>query len=690
MASLDVRRVIYGLTLKNPPASLTQFIKAQNAARAKQNVVQIQVQAPSPRSSPRSAPRPSPTPSPTFLFPSEVETVQLIQPAPVLPSIAPVSEPTASSSLFIDSPDLPPVNKDVAFVFFLSWMRENGVTFAHLDMAMEPTFSTADLHPVVAKHVLFIKSAPFQSELQKFKALMTASYPAEEENTECPKQLDPVSALTKRAKLPPPDSQQDYFKDPQLTLNASKLANWGARLTWPLNELLQWGQTQLEDQAACNLTDEFLNSVLQKTIAFAAKNPYARSPCDAKELYLQCRVPTMQVLLTFFGFRVYPIEPRLTTFARLIEYMCPLADIQEGSCVMDDEDWTVIAEQLNAETSSATFSKETPGNTASAWVRLQKMKACRKTASEAVCPKGDDVFGSLRKIPAKEKKAIPGEQAAGAEEEGDEPPLLDEPSPAELEAEESKRAEEEAAEPQSAKKQIPSQSSQSSQSSSEPGAKFKKFVFKGSNVARYKLHPRQEALDEALDKGMIIPLKLGKVPEVLMRNFAAAFMLGGRFVAKEPANAVKTRCVKFLERFVFSHVFLETWAMVKGYRPDQSATDAILYRTYVLHQACEQAGVGDACELTKIFKGAQETTNLTPATQPKAPQTGLLLQIPNTSSWMRIESGGADHIFLVKQCVGHPQKPPSLSEFKLVSTLSNTTLEDVLSLMKSNRYVIRI
>lgn len=871
--------------------------------------------------------------------------------------------PPASWQRFIQArnasaPVHPPIPDDLAFVVFLSWLRERGVTFADIDLAAEPTISLADLHPVVAKYVLIVRSEEFQRELKKFTDLVNMSYPPDQGTSPsaCP-QVDPTT-ISHRAKLPAPPSDPNYFKDPPISVPPARLAQWGAQMKWPLSELLQWGRSETENQASCNLTDVFMQSLLNQAIAYAAKDPPNRTNGETRDLFLKCRVPAMQAIMLFFGFRVYPLEPRVLMFARFVEYMNPFADPSDENIVMADEDWAIKAVELDRDLGGPKQYTGMPnGFIAGAWIRYRKKEGCgggsdcptsaevhvrvnvavstnappatppaqsspppiNPPTKESVLAKIVEVAGQAaaaarsavstinsvgligttlnadkstadaakatataadgaadaaltganqvlaaassevarltgllalssppptaaqdklvadgkerdaqtaklnadkaRKIAAAElKKAkddftavesafndivdiqrkIDGfaadasnssaltagleftsrsvgtlpdaekyeraanarasvtrtafyavnayaslvqakmmylniQKLASAEEvqqvvQGILTPLAlpavvtkikDEVTKAEAaaglaEAEISKAATAAGANSNfpaatdvtTALQAVTKASDQQiiadkaardatdfymavkSPPQQPPAPRqdlFQKFNFKLAGLTRYKVHTKQEALDEALDKGMLIPLKMNTVPDLLVRNFAAAFMLGGQDLSREPAQTVKARCIKFLERFVYNHHFLLQWLIIKGYAVDAQTNDADLYKAYYLHQACEQGGVGDPCNLVQILARAKN-----PALQAShAQRSSLLLQVPNSGVWMRVEPAGPPDAFRILQAIGSASQTPDWSQFSL-SAVVNTPLPELLRLLERQRFEIKL
>jgi len=867
--------------------------------------------------------------------------------------------PPASWQPFIKArnasvPVHPPIPDDLAFVVFLSWLRERGVSFADIDLAAEPTISLTDLHPVVAKHVLIVRSSEFQRELKKFTNLVSGSYPADNGAPQptC-SQVDP-STISQRAKLPAPPSDPNYFRDPPLSIAPHKLAQWGSQMTWPLSELLQWGRSEVENQASCNMTDEFLNSVLKDAIAFAAKDAVNRKQDEMERLYQKCRVPAMQAILQYFGFRVYPLEPRVLMFARLLVYMAPFSDPDEDSIIKTDEDWKQKAIELDIDLGAKQYANLEFGDVASAWIRLRKKIGCGNASG---CPTSTDVHlrinTAVSRAPAVTPPAVTsppvtpppvsaptqlslvakaaaaanvalrvsqtaatleneikiqkgsldatkvlfeGEQkiaendddaagiilgtatsdqsakdsaykaakvaadAANPREQAKEAlkatteaafrladAALDvatkakaktaaelarkkrsvdmvsraigsvndllrkvtdavaaartasteagkfyaqvvnagnlgdaekacfkaeiqveiakaylyeaQANNAEMKAvltlfeirqkrydniytstldgtppntaietalqvvknknvDNAKKAAKEAlrastaakgvtgdtqaelltaaSEANAAQAQLALAESEARKAAEElakltvpppppPKNKFEDFDVHLAGLTRYKVHPKQEALDEALDKGMLVPLKMNAVPDAIARNFAAAFMLGGHDVSREPGEAIKARCIKFLERFVFHKHFLLTWLLLKGYPVDDSTNDRDMYKAYVLHQACEQGGVGDPCNLAQILARAKDPV----LHAAQVYKNSLLLQVPNSGMWMRVEPAGQPDSFKLMQAVGSVNRVPGPADFNL-SAVVRSPLAQLLDTLRAQRFEIKL
>lgn len=867
--------------------------------------------------------------------------------------------PPASWQPFIKArnasvPVHPPIPDDLAFVVFLSWLRERGVSFADIDLAAEPTISLTDLHPVVAKHVLIVRSSEFQRELKKFTNLVSGSYPADNGTPQptC-SQVDP-STISQRAKLPAPPSDPNYFRDPPLSISPHKLAQWGSQMTWPLSELLQWGRSEVENQASCNMTDEFLNSVLKDAIAFAAKDAVNRKQDEMERLYQKCRVPAMQAILQYFGFRVYPLEPRVLMFARLLVYMAPFSDPDEDSIIKTDEDWKQKAIELDIDLGGPKqYANLEFGDVASAWIRLRKKIGCGNasgcptstdvhlrintavsrapTAATAQTPpatltppppqppqppiayvapaalvanfalqasqtatnlkaeivnimstraafetrltaerdaaaaeeaKADTAFndadsdkgikeGLLRTADAavtagsnagtlatqaaakvalaaanaalaaatkakekaiaeKDKKiadlkaateataaisalisTVDGAVAASktgsdgasaayakviqatattvAEKEYFVAAIQAEVATAFLYEAQTYRAQLKAIETveslkllknaddysvkvdktsakttidpaiaaaeanvakaetfavaalasaqnalaavstpveaalvtakqnaNGAQTQLALAESEAGKAAEElakltvpppppPKNKFEDFEVHLAGLTRYKVHPKQEALDEALDKGMLVPLKMNAVPDAIARNFAAAFMLGGHDVSREPGEAIKARCIRFLERFVFHRHFLLTWLLLKGYPVDDRTNDRDMYKAYVLHQACEQGGVGDPCNLAQILARAKDPV----LHAAQVYKSSLLLQVPNSGMWMRVEPAGQPDSFKLMQAIGSVNRVPGPADFNL-SAVVRSPLAQLLDTLRAQRFEIKL
>ena len=540
-----------------------------------------------------------------------------------------------------------PVSDDVGFVALATYLNENGVTLTQIARSQDPTFM-APFPATIAPFVEIIRSAEFQKLLTEYLDLVGEGYPEIEKVDECKEQRTSSSEL-KSFRMQQTGGKDDYYRDPAFSVSPAILNTWGTLLQWPMNRLLHKALNDEDDALACSLTDDFLSKLLQEVIQFAASEPKVK----ASELYKKCRVPAMQLLLSYFGFRVYANEPRVLTFARLIEYFTPCCTVEQNNLIYHDEIWTDKITELNA--NGASFSVDRLFEVAGAWVRYRKMITCTAKGGQK-CPLEIDIDSTVPVPP-------PVAGVAGAAQAPPAPAPAPVPSPP------------------------PPAAAQDSEACER--LKLEDLKFNLAGVTRYDICANQQLLDTALDKGLIIPLKLFKVSERDVRNFALAFGLGSMHM---PIAAVTSRVVEYLEAYIKNQHFLKWWLLTKDYPVNEQTNPDKMYRAYILHQVCEQGKTGNSCTIAEVFDRAENRPCEAQAQARAQPRevtaNTVLFQIPDSGLWRKLESSSSSDTVLVFQAIGQPDSVPSSAAFSLVAQVKGTPFEELINKLAKERYAV--
>jgi hypothetical protein len=532
------------------------------------------------------------------------------------------------------------VPEDVAFVALVSYLSDNDVTLKQIadvqDLTLVPTFPAA-----IAPFVEVLRSAEFQKLFKEYSDLIGAGYP-DIDIKECNEDLTSSSEL-KSFRMHAVDKNDGYYRDPVFSVSPVHLNRWGALLQWPMNSLLHKALNDSDNALACSLTEKILTDLLQEVIQFAAKEK--RPKPDT--LYTKCRVPAMQLLLSYFGFRVYANEPRVLTFARLVEYFTPCSTVGQNDLIYYDEIWTDKITELNAKGAQFTADRliDIPG----AWVRYRKMITCTVKGGTG-CPMEKDIDRTVSVSP---------QPAASAAASASVPAAA--PSPASAPAPELDAC---------------------------TRLNLSNLKFDLAGVTRYDICANQQLLDTALDKGLVIPLKLFKVSERNVRNFALAFNLGSMHM---PIAAVTSRVVEFLESFIKNPHFLTWWLLTKGYILPENPNADQMYRAYILHHVCEQGQIGNSCDLSDVFTRAEklpDTQTQTQSQRAEVKANTVLFQIPDSGLWRKLESSSNSDTVLVFQAIGQPDTVPSSAAFSLVAQVKGTPFEELIDKLAKERYAV--
>jgi len=525
------------------------------------------------------------------------------------------------------------VPEDVAFVALVSYLSDNNVTLKQIadvqDLTLVPTFPAA-----IAPFVEVLRSAEFQKLFKEYSDLIGAGYP-DIDIKECNENLTSSSEL-KSFRMHAVDKNNSYYRDPVFSVSPVHLNRWGALLQWPMNSLLHKALNDNDNALACSLDNDFLTKLLQEVIQFAAKE--SRPKPDT--LYTKCRVPAMQLLLSYFGFRVYANEPRVLTFGRLVQYFTPCPTVSKNDLIYHDEIWTDKITELNAKGANFTADRliDIPG----AWVRYRKMITCMVKGG-ADCPTESDIDRTVSVSPKPAAASDPASAAAPA-------------------------------------------AAQAAGSDACRRLNLSKLTFDLAGVTRYDICANQQLLDTALDKGLVIPLKLFKVSERNVRNFALAFNLGSMHM---PIAAVTSRVVEFLESFIKNPHFLTWWLKIKGYILPENPNADQMYRAYILHHVCEQGQIGNSCDLSDVFARAEKLPDTqTQSQRAEVKANTVLFQIPDSGLWRKLESSSNSDTVLVFQAIGQPDTVPSSAAFSLVAQVKGTPFEELIDKLAKERYAV--
>jgi len=213
-------------------------------------------------------------------------------------------------------------------------------------------------------------------------------------------------------------------------------------------------------------------------------------------------------------------------------------------------------------------------------------------------------------------------------------------------------------------------------------------MFNLEGVTRYDICANQQLLDTALDKGLIIPLKLFKVSERDVRNFALAFGLGSMHM---PIAAVTSRVVEYLEAYIKNQHFLKWWLLTKDYPVSEKTNPDQMYRVYILHQVCEQGKTGNSCTISEVFDRAENRPDnqARAQVQPREVTANtVLFQIPDSGLWRKLESSSSSDTVLVFQAIGQPDSVPSSAAFSLVAQVKGTPFEELINKLAKERYAV--
>ena len=219
--------------------------------------------------------------------------------------------------------------------------------------------------------------------------------------------------------------------------------------------------------------------------------------------------------------------------------------------------------------------------------------------------------------------------------------------------------------------------------------KLEDLKFNLAGVTRYDICANQQLLDTALDKGLIIPLKLFKVSERDVRNFALAFGLGSMHM---PIAAVTSRVVEYLEAYIKNQHFLKWWLLTKDYPVSEQTNPDKMYRAYILHQVCEQGKTGNSCTISDVFDRAENRpceAQVQARVQPREVTANtVLFQIPDSGLWRKLESSSSSDTVLVFQAIGQPDSVPSSAAFSLVAQVKGTPFEELINKLAKERYAV--
>lgn len=520
------------------------------------------------------------------------------------------------------------VPEDVAFVALVSYLSDNGYTLKQIADVQDLTF--LNFPATIAPFVEVLRSAEFKKLFKEYSDLIGAGYP-DIDLKDCNENLTSSSELMS-FRMHAVDKNDSYYRDPVFSVSSVHLNRWGALLQWPMNSLLHKALNDEDNALACSLDNDFLTKLLQEVIKFAAKDP--RPKPDT--LYTKCRVPAMQLLLSYFGFRVYANEPRVLTFGRLVEYFTPCSTVTKNDLIYHDEIWTDKITELNAK--GAKFSADRLIDIPGAWVRYRKMITCTVKGCKN-CPIEKDIDPTF---------VVPQPAAPAAA-----PSAASAPAP-ELDACER--------------------------------LNLSDLTFDLAGVTRYDICANQQLLDTALDKGLVIPLKLFKVSERNVRNFALAFNLGSMHM---PIVAVTSRVVEFLESFIKNHHFLTWWLLTKGYPLPANPNADQMYRAYILHHVCEQGQIGNSCDLSDVLARAEKLPDTqTQSQREEVKANTVLFQIPDSGLWRKLESSSNSDTVLVFQAIGQPDTVPSSAAFSLVAQVKGTPFEELIDKLAKERYAV--